>query len=136
MCEGHGSLVKPWIHVDTSAAIGIAQRKGLGRVRHLSTQSLSIQDAVRDSLEKVDGSKNPADLFTKRVPAELIERHMEKLGLEPRQGRAETAPMLVKGREILELEIQDAGLDMCIDSLEEDCANDLEEDKCKQQEQQ
>ena len=69
---------------------------------------------------------------------------MEKLGLEPRQGSAETAPMLVKGREHLELEIQDEGLDMCIDSLEEDCADDsgkdcaddLEEEKCEQQEQQ
>ena len=90
MCEEYGHVVTPWIHVDASAAIGIAQRKGLGRVRHLSTQSLRIQDAVREkriTLEKVNGSENPADLFTKHVPADLIERHMQRVGLQPRDGR-------------------------------------------------
>ena len=35
----HAPLV---LHVDASAAIGVAQRKGLGRIRHLD-----CQDAVR-----------------------------------------------------------------------------------------
>ena len=86
MCEEYGANVTPWIHVDASAAIGIAQTKGLGRLRHLGTQSLWIQDAVREKrvmLEKVNGSQNPADLFTKHVPAELLHRFMQKIRLEP-----------------------------------------------------
>ena len=46
--------------VDASAAIGVATRKGLGRIRHLDTQSLWIQDAVRSkrvALTKVPGTQ-------------------------------------------------------------------------------
>ena len=64
-----GVHMDPYLHVDASAAIGIAQRKGLGKLRHLDTQSLWIQDAVRSKqvvLEKVAGAENPADLMTTR----------------------------------------------------------------------
>ena len=121
MCEQYGHEVTPWVHVDASAAIGFAQRKGLGRVRHLSTQSLWIQDAVREkrlTLEKVNGSDNPADLLTKHVPAEIMERHMRKVGLQQRDGCAASAPKLVRGRDPLELEMQSDHLDINIDSLE------------------
>ena len=48
----------PWMFVDATAAIGVAQRVGLGRLRHLETQSLWLQEAVRDKrigLSKVHG---------------------------------------------------------------------------------
>ena len=101
MCKEYGSELSPWIHVDASAAIGIAQRKGLGKVRHLDTQSLWIQDAVRQrrvNLEKVLGTENPADMFTKHVDAVLREKLMKKIGLEHRGGRAATAPKLVRNQ--------------------------------------
>ena len=46
MCGEYGQVLWPYINANASAAIGIAQRKGLGKVRHLDTQSLWIQDAV------------------------------------------------------------------------------------------
>ena len=49
------------LHVDASAAIGVAQRKGLGKIRHLDTQSLWVQDAVRQrrvDLIKVNRYRN------------------------------------------------------------------------------
>ena len=53
-----GIYITPHMFVDASAAIGICQRKGLGKVRHLDThththtQSLQVQDALRqNSLE-------------------------------------------------------------------------------------
>ena len=42
MAADFGLQLSPFLHVDASAAIGIAQRKGLGRIRHLDTQSLWI----------------------------------------------------------------------------------------------
>ena len=43
---------------------------------------------------KVLGSKNPADILTKHVPGELLDRHLETLGAEVADGRAEAAPEL------------------------------------------
>ena len=62
-----------WMYVDASAAIGIAQRKGLGKIRHLHTQSLWVQDAVREKrvfLDKLPGADSPADMYTKHLIAQ------------------------------------------------------------------
>ena len=50
--------------------------------------------AGRLHYKKVLGTKNPSDVLTKHVPGELLERHLEVTGAEPRGGRAETAPEL------------------------------------------
>ena len=47
MMRDFGVLAEANLQVDASAAIGIAQRKGLGKVRHLDCQALWIQDAAR-----------------------------------------------------------------------------------------
>ena len=47
MFKDYGRVVDPTVMVDATAAIGIAQRKGLGKLRHIDTQALWIQDAVR-----------------------------------------------------------------------------------------
>ena len=43
---------------------------------------------------KVLGSKNPADVLTKHVPAELLGRHLEATGMTATGGRAAAAPEL------------------------------------------
>ena len=56
------------VWTDSSAAIGICSRQGLGKLRHLDTHTLWIQQAVRTKrvdLRKVDGECNPADILTK-----------------------------------------------------------------------
>jgi hypothetical protein len=56
------------VWTDSSAAIGICSRQGLGKLRHLDTHTLWIQQAVRIGrvdLRKVDGEVNPPDLLTK-----------------------------------------------------------------------
>ena len=85
------------IYTDSSAALGISQRAGIGKVRHLRTQALWVQETRvtgRLSYKKVLGSKNPADILTKHVPGELLDRHLETLGAEVAEGRAEAAPEL------------------------------------------
>ena len=62
--------LSPWMFVDSTAAIGVAQRVGLSKLRHLETQSLWLQEAVRDKrigLSKLHGPVNLADLMTKHV---------------------------------------------------------------------
>ena len=58
------------VYTDASAALGIVQRRGIGKVRHLCTQSLWLQEAHatrRVQFEKIDGSRNPSDLFAKHL---------------------------------------------------------------------
>ena len=67
LCDfGLGLPVRIWI--DSSAAIGISSRQGLGKLRHVDTRLLWVQQAVRQrrlELRKVAGTSNPADVFTK-----------------------------------------------------------------------
>ena len=83
------------LYTDSSAALGIAKRAGIGKVRHLRTQGLWIQEvriSGRITYKKVLGEKNPSDLFTKYMTAELSMRHLKAINNEFVGGRAESAP--------------------------------------------
>ena len=85
------------IKTDAAAAIGICRRRGLGKVRHLHTADLWIQDKIRTkdvTLSKVLGTANPADILTKHVDRQLLERHLRTLGIREEQGRPDLAPAL------------------------------------------
>ena len=82
---------------DSNAAIGIANRTGVGKVRHLAGHLLWLQEKARSkevTISKVDGSRNPADLFTKYLDSAMFERCSAELGLLAEQGRADAAPAL------------------------------------------
>ena len=86
------------LHSDVIAALGIARRRGVCKIKHLDTTDLWIQDQVRMgtiNLHKVHGADNPADLFTKYLARPLIQKNMDRLGLVKQEGRAEAAPQLV-----------------------------------------
>ena len=56
------------IHVDSSTARSIANRTGVGKLRHIETRVLWVQQAVREcrlALCRVAGKDNPADILTK-----------------------------------------------------------------------
>ena len=83
------------IHSDATAAIGICRRKGIGKIRHLATTDLWIQDKVRSKtleLCKVLGSENPADVMTKYVPRQTMEQALSQMGLVALSGRPASAP--------------------------------------------
>ena len=86
---------------DSSAAIGICSRQGLGKLRHLDTHTLWVQHAVRAKrvdLRKVDGESNPADVFTKHFSAgDKLASLVSLFGGVFLHGRAESAPMTRKG---------------------------------------
>ena len=82
---------------DSAAALGIIGRRGLGKVRHVETGYLWLQDAVANKrlrVAKVPATKKPADLATKFIEAEDIDRHLTYLGYAHEQGRSHIAPSI------------------------------------------
>ena len=83
------------IHSDATAAIGMCRRKGLGKVRHLATTDLWIQEKVRSKvieLVKILGTENPADVMTKYVDRSTMEKALDKMHLTFMGGRPACAP--------------------------------------------
>ena len=102
---GHSLPVRVW--TDSSAAIGICSRQGLGKLRHIATHTLWVQEKVRTKaieLRKVHGEVNPADLFTKHLQSrERVESLVRLFGCDYRAGRPEAAPLL-RRKEVQEVQ--------------------------------
>ena len=88
------------LRTDASAAHGIAHRRGVGKVRHLETNLLWLQEKVgmgEITVEKVPGTKNVADALTKYIGAEEIRKHVECMGAELEEGRHPLMPEVGTG---------------------------------------
>ena len=86
------------MYSDASAALGIIQRQGSGRVRHVDCSFLFVQDLnARKTIQygKVAGSENPVDLGTKGLAFDAISRHVEFVEAEFRGGRPELCPKIL-----------------------------------------
>ena len=84
------------IKSDASAAIGICKRLGLGRVRHLATGDLWIQQLLRHkkvAIEKCPTEINPSDLLTKGLARERIQSLLQIMSMQAQGGRAPLAPI-------------------------------------------
>ncbi len=90
------------VWTDSSAAMGIVGRQGLGKLRHIDTHSLWVQQAARSGrilVRKVRGDENPADLFTKHLPSrDKIAELVRLIGCRYEDGRPEAAPELRRER--------------------------------------
>ena len=94
-----GINVRIQIKSDASAAIGIASRRGLGKIRHLEVSQLWLQQRVASEglkIEKVKGTENVADALAKHLGVEDMKMHMDGVGLEHRSGRHELIPEVAK----------------------------------------
>ena len=93
---GYDLPLRLW--TDSSAAVGICSRQGLGKLRHLECTSFWIQQRIRlGELEvrKIAGEENPADLYTKHLESKAkIEQLVNLFGGEFRDGRPAAAPQL------------------------------------------
>ena len=97
LMEDMGLKGKVMMKVDASAALGVIQRRGIGKTRHLQTGALWIQEQnLRNviTFHKTPGALNLADLFTENVPRQVCEKHMEGLGCTFESGRAGVAAQL------------------------------------------
>ena len=80
---------------DASAALGIAMRRGVGKVRHIEVHQLWLQDRVGRGdlkIEKVKGELNPADALTKYLEGPKLKSHLEWAGLFSLGGRHSIMP--------------------------------------------
>ena len=81
--KDYGIRIPIDIHMDATAGAAIGARRGLGRVKHIDTAFLWVQDVVGKRLvhiRKVDTKDNVADILTKPVDWSTVERHMLTIG--------------------------------------------------------
>ena len=81
--------------VDASAAVGIACRRGLGKVRHIELEQFWLQSQVargRVRVYKVSGDDNLADSLTKHSTLQRIEQTNWYTNSEVVPGRHELMP--------------------------------------------
>ena len=94
-----GQDLEAWVHVDSSAAIGMIDRRGSGRLRHIKIGHLWIQERAEEGeiqVRKVKGDSNVADLMTKHLNEASMQKYMDMLSCESRAGRADTSLHLTK----------------------------------------
>ena len=79
---------------DSTAAKGVANRLGVGKIRHLHLPLLWIQSFVKKGLLKLikkKGTELSADLGTKLVTSASMWKHLSTLNFELRHGQSEKA---------------------------------------------
>jgi hypothetical protein len=110
--------VRTKIKTDATAAKGIATRRGLGKVRHIDTRELWLQEKVGNGdldIEKVKGTDNVADALTKYVDQGKLHEHIKLVGGETRCDRHEIEiapavdPVAVDAEDVSPEEEEDGG---------------------------
>ena len=95
LCRDLGYETSLEVLTDATAAKGIASRKGLSsKTRCLQVHYLWLQDRVAQNafkLSKVWGQDNPADLLTKHLTRDKIQK-IGLFGLRILEGRSAEAP--------------------------------------------
>ena len=94
---GEISLAKDWqviftakVWMDATAGIAIGSRRGLGRVKHIDTMFLWVQQVVNEGrvkLGKKDTTEMLADIMTKHVPEGIMLRMLGDMGFRFAAGR-------------------------------------------------
>ena len=109
------------VWTDSSAAVGICSRQGLGGQRHIATHSLWVQQALREhrfTLHKVSGEVNPADVFTKHMGSrERLSQLMRLFGCKFMEGRAASAPAIRSGAGVKATMATHPDLQSCTDDV-------------------
>ena len=71
-------------HIDASAAEGMMQRRGLGKLRHVEVQELWVQHANQRGkfvVRKIGSKDNASDIGTKPLKRESLEHCLELMGI-------------------------------------------------------
>ena len=92
--------IKVSVGMDAIAAIGIVQRRGLNKLRHVELDVLWIQEQQAQRLlplRKVPRPRHPSDMMTKNVDQAHIDMYLDILKLRFYIGRASIAQNLHLG---------------------------------------
>ena len=84
------SLLEEWglgmqlrLKTDSSVANSLSQRLGVGKMKHMQTRFLWLQQAVQWGqlvIVSVPTKLNYADIYTKAVPAKQMEAFLKSMG--------------------------------------------------------
>ena len=91
MASDFGADMKILMYADSSAAIAIAKRRGAGKLRHINIGLLWIQNKTESdeiTIKRVKGISNPADMITKSVNREKLDKYMIMTKQKVVEGRA------------------------------------------------
>lgn len=83
---------------DATTGKAIAMRRGIGKLRHLETTQLWVQERVeRENIEiaKIRNTVNSADLLTKHLSQSEVKEVLENIECGWMEGRSDIAPTLV-----------------------------------------
>ena len=87
------------LRTDSSAGKGVAQRRGLGKLKHLHTCYLWLQERVARgevTVVKVGTKGNWADVFTEWVDRGRMDGMTDMMGERAEEGRNEATPKVPK----------------------------------------
>ena len=87
------------LRIDSSAAKGIASRRGLGKVRHIELAELWLQDQVargKIKIEKIRGDDNFSDSLTKHSNPERVLQTLRGVNQRLVRGRHEIMPKVAE----------------------------------------
>ena len=87
------------INEDSSAAKGIASRRGLGKLKHIDIKEFWTQEKVNSGelkITKVLGTVNLADALTKYCDVHVTKCHLEHINQQIRGERHELMPEVCK----------------------------------------
>ena len=79
-----------FLSTDSSAAKGICNRRGLGKVRHIDINMLWLKDRVQKGhiiIKKVGGETNISDALTKYLDTAKMSQHLANTGQSITSGR-------------------------------------------------
>ena len=100
LAADYGRPLRLRLQADATGAIGIARRRGAGRVRHIETGTLWLQrhiTAKTIDVTKIPGLQNWADLGTKHLPWADLAKCVKGLGFVFATGRAKSALDIATG---------------------------------------
>ena len=84
LCEELGLQPETMLGSDSSSAVALTSRVGPGRLRHIETRKLWLQQQVEKkaiAITHVSGEQNVADLLTKALPGPRHRWLTQQLGL-------------------------------------------------------
>ena len=92
--EEMGEKVTPEAYCDSSSAVAITVRRGLGRLRHLNVKRMWLQQEVREkrlTVSRVASAQNVSDLFTKALLGPRFRVLLDMIGLDVQPARSVNA---------------------------------------------
>ena len=99
MLGDFGIIVDNRMHIntDSSAAKGICNRRGLGKVRHIDIHMLWLQERVHKGhiiIKKINGDDNISDALTKHIDIHKMQKNMDWTGQSIVGGRHTLMPCI------------------------------------------